>query len=400
MPNATIKVKLPTGMEKIDVNLHKPVIFLNGQKRVLDKAWVFVNGEKKMLWGEMGVNIDYIQPSSDIGNIFAIGENWVDTSNSQMISLWDMSNLSNITLKESVGWGNVGYQNEYQSTDDNLIYFGDTSVNCNKMKLNPNTGELTVLSTINGLDNHIVQGHTNSATLRTEVLSRYFPNTSRVSSTVPGVTLQYGTNFYWNGTARYSTGRRPSSTSDSNYRLMISDGVLQIEDEALLINMSGTYDTGSGLYSATISGVNKLSGTMYGDIVMLDGDKICCANKTDFYTINKNNFSELYRMSVGSSDVLRFIGKLGGYYYLVKVVNYNLTSAEAKLILLDADDYSVAWEQDIPADPFWDYDGKGMFWYDNRFKAVIQNSRTGFLGAYYRDSSAGTVKIVRFSGLL
>lgn len=400
MPNATIKVKLPTEMKKIDVNLHKPVIFLNGQKRVLEKAWVFVNGEKRLLWGEVGVGIDYIAPENDIGNIFAIGENWIDTSNSQMISFWDMSNLSNITLKESVGWGNVGYQNEYQSTDDNLIYFGDTSVNCNKMKLNPNTGELTVLSTINGLDNHTVQGHTNSATLRTELLYRYFPNTSRASVVVPGATLQYGTNFYWNGTSRYSTGRVPSSTSDSNYRLMISTGVLQIEDEALLINMVGTYSSGEGLYSATISGLSKLSGTRQIDIKMLDGDKICCATKTSFYTINKNNFSELYRMSVGSSDVLRFIGKMNGYYYLVKVENYNLTSAEAKLILLDAEDYSVVWEQDLPADPFWEYDGKGTFWYDNRFGATIQNSRTGFLAAYYRDSSSGKVRIIRFSGLL
>ncbi|MBQ1758980.1 MAG: hypothetical protein IIZ94_04775 [Prevotella sp.] len=420
MPNATIKVQLPTGMKKIDVNLHKPVVFLNGQKRSIDKAWVFVNGEKKLLWGEIGVAIDYIEPSLDIGSVFAIGENWVDTSNGGVVSFWDMSNLSNITLKESVGWGDVGYQNEYQTTSGHPIYYGNTSVNANKMELNVNTGDLNVLSSINGLDNHTFTGNSNSYAFRTETLKKSFVNTSRVgrtpSSTV--VTLTYGTNFYWNGSSRYSTGRVPSSTSDSNYALYMSGSGLQIDDNAFLINMVGTYSTGEGLYRAEYSGLTKIQASQVRNMEMLDGNKICCSvfvntqsgvyytgyvAPTDFYIVHSGNFSELFRMSVADQrkNVLRFVGELNGYYYLVKAMNYsNEYAAEVKLLLVDKETYQTVWEQDLPVDPFNQFSGKGTFWASQYTTATVQKSQTGFLALTYRDSTSGVVKIVRFGGLL
>ena len=62
-----VKVCINGQMKKIDTTLYKPVIFLNGSKKVLAKAWTFVNGEKIQLWGDVLEWLDTFEDFDVIG---------------------------------------------------------------------------------------------------------------------------------------------------------------------------------------------------------------------------------------------------------------------------------------------------------------------------------------------
>ena len=96
-----VKVCINGQMKKIDTTLHKPVIFLNGQKKVLAKAWTFINGTKVQLWGQDGVQVDYIRADgllSGWNKMVAIGESWATVAGSRSgtpsVSRLNISNIS------------------------------------------------------------------------------------------------------------------------------------------------------------------------------------------------------------------------------------------------------------------------------------------------------------------
>ena len=411
-----LKVGTSTGIKTIDTNLHKPVIFINGQKRIIDKAWVFDNGVKKMIWGEEGIQIDYISSSGSLatGSVFSIGENWALASYNKNVNTLNISNLSNVTMTQSINWGDVSEANEYQTTNGNQVFFGNNLTsgvgNVNKLGINPSTGAITVMSSISLTDGTAkdIIGNTNSYVVR------YNPRSKYISSPRPGIINSHlwGTTYYWNDSARYTTGQE---NTDGSRDLYFASGGLQIDDNAVLINMGGSYGTGSGLYRAEYNTYTKIRSTGLYDMRMLDSNKICLTDFVNtstggviwvnpdpntFIVVDKTSYAELFRYSVADENLneIKFLGKLDGYYYLIQIINRFSSSGEVKLLMIDENTYQTAWEQVLPNDPFNENSGVPVFWRDG--DSVPQISQTGFLAfsAFYSGSS--DLRLVRFSGLL
>ena len=414
----SLKIGTANGIREIDTNLHKPVIFINGTKRIIDKMITFVNGEKRIIYGGDGIAIDYIQSTGELagGNVFAISDNWCNVYSGRNILRLDISNISNIGVIQNVAWGDVLQYNGYQTTPGAPIFWSSTRTSgqgqANKLSLNPTTGALTVLSSIPTNNTYNNLGFTNSYIVQYNPLSKsFYP---RAGSTVVSK-ITYGTEYYWNGSLRYSTGRAPSSATDTSGRLMLAQGGLQIDDEVILIKMSGSYGTGEGWYRATYTGTTKINSNMdIGGLKVLDGDKILCSvfrnttsviftgtvPETDFVVRDKTSLAELFRFSVadGILNRLKFLGRIGNYYYVLTMPNSTSSTIPVKITLIDATDYSTAWEKELPKDPFNENNGAATFW--TSANTVVQVSQTGFLAVSTFNTTTSALRIARFSALL
>lgn len=406
-----VKIKTPDGMKQIDTTLHKPVIFVGGQKRVLDKAWVFVNGEKKMLWGESGVAIDYITAEVDSGTweLAGIGENWLWASGSSSVKMFDITNLSNPVLKSSVAWGSKWIYNGYQTVDGQYVFYGQNSNTLNKLLVNPLTGAASV-----------GESYTTTADMSLLTKTNYwigYKNLS-VSYTRPGTsgvsTFNYGTQWVFNSSVRFTTGRKPSGIGDTaSYKFQYSSGGIQVNNTDILVNIvSDGYSTGAGAYKLNYDGFTKVSSSSVSNPVMLDGNRI--VGKRSYVSgtgLNRKSydyalvlydsvaFQLVNEFSVDSTThTISFLGRNDECYYVIKRPKTSQVGG-VSLLLLSKDDLSVVYEQELPSDPFNEYNGNCDYWIDGGMIAYV--SQSGFVGFKGATTSGNTVgRIVRFSALM
>lgn len=419
-----LKIKTPNGMQKIDTNLHKPVIFINGTKYRLDKAWTFVNGVKQQIWGESGVQIDYIKSDGNaFGYLGAIGEDWaVSWLNGNAMRI-NISNFTNPQLIQSVAWGSVTKYNGFLSTTNNMV-FGN---GVNKITLNPQTGVLSAVSLGNSAQPGSLTlayglGITNSYFVQAFNLTKTFITTTSHGSHITTVT--WGTEFYWSGTLKYTTGREPASATDTSGVVVYNNGMtpLQVgtnEIWARIQRRSGSsiiYD----LYSLTYSGLTLVEGssTLTGDLI-LDGNIICrnwfngttsgtsisgtTLPKTALSLLDKSTRTTLYTYDVpyvantSNKNRLLFLGRIDNYYYVITMPYDPDATSGVKFVLLNAADLTVALEKALPSDPFNENEGKITFWYNAFSEAQI--SQTGFLGVYSYNSTTLKWRVARFSAV-
>lgn len=402
-----LKIWKDGAMSKIDTGLHKPVTFINGTKYKLDKAYTFVNGVKQEIWGEIGVQVDFISSTGVLGGgiVFAIGENWANASASGNVFKLDISNLSNPTLTQSVAWGNVIEHNGFLSTANNLIFHTTLNTSShNRLSLSEN-GSLSVIKNLTS--SYAATGDVTTSTRG--FTENYVFNTSQLVQYVSpqigsgtGRLITYGTKYYWNTEQRYSTGSYPNAYS------YMSSGGLQLDANNIVVNLTGS--GGSGFYKAAYSGLTKVRDEALVAAELLDGNVICgikpgtsslgTALHNAFVLTDKTSFAELAVFPTDYDTIRKqhkFLGKIGNYYYVLRLPAYYTDEKVVKLFLLNESDLSVAYEKDLPVDPFNENNGATTFWAN----ATIfpQDSITGYLACSTFDVNTLSLRIARFSGI-
>lgn len=391
-----LKIWLNNSMKKIDTNLHKPVTFINGTKYKLDKAWIFVNGEKKQIWGETGIQIDYISSTGTIGggSVFCIGENRAYLYRSNNIYVVDISNISVPTVAGTANWGDVRQYTSIQSVGDSMVFWASSNTtNYNKIKIIPSTGNIFIEETKVGAGKTLI-GFTNDYVVQAEGIG---------TGGTPSLT--YGSKIYFGTQNVYNVG---SSSSPLNYNSGYYGQGVQDSASTVLANLSHVqYPSATnptGLHSFSY-GSQTRKGDLCYDLVMCDSN-ILVKNKkastsqyvspyaTEF--INKTNMSSVFTFTP-SGDISRFIGKIGSYYYLLDI-NTNVSSKQVKLVMLDSSNFTTVFTKILPNDPFNEYSGDITFWKNCYIMPQISN--TGFLGVSTYDSSTLGLRIARFSGLI
>ena len=400
-----LKIWLNGSMKKIDTNLHKHVTFINGTKYKLDKAWTFVNGQKYEIWGETGIQIDYISSTGVLGggNLFCISEDKAYACQGYNIYQIDISNLSSPSLiTNPVSWGNVFDYNAYLSSGTDIIFqtYNNSTKQCNRLKISSNGNISAIKSfTFGGTS---VRGFVNNYVFSTSSLIH------KVSSTSQTNFYTYGTDYYWDTTKKYSTGSWASSPYQNYNAVTYDSGRLQIDDTTLLINITANpgASSQSGLYKAMYNGLTKVNSSQIMGMQLLDGNVICASVGNTFYIYDKTSYAVLYSYTSQipsgslSGRVVKFLGKIGNYYYLLTMQNpaHVISNDPVNLIILNDSDLSVAYEKELPRDPFNENNNNPTFWFN--CETIPQISQTGFLGVSTYNSSTLGLRIVRFSGLI
>lgn len=409
-----LKIWLNNSMQKIDTSLHKPVIFLNGDKYRIDKAYTFVNGARQQIWGETGIQIDYISSSGSLGGgmLFAIGESWASVYANRNIYRIDISNMSNPTLIQSIAWGNIVKYNGLLSTGNNSIFLGSLPNSCNKLNV-AQDGTITVVDSYNVGGNAIIDMCDNYALSVTAKIQTVTTQSTR--------NYVYGTDYYFNTTRKHTTGSWTTGNTSfliySGYESTGSSAItkgnvtLQVDVDAFLINMWGYNNADTGVYYMTDNNLSHIYGSNIDGLEMLDGNIICRKKKflpsgmisgtgwNSFAILDKSTLAELYQFPADPSTdkkVLKFLGKIDNYYYLI---GYPYSgSGDVKLYLLDDSDLSVALEKTLPDDPFEEYSGQRTFWYN--CNCVPSISKSGFLGIGTYSANGLKLRIARFSEII
>lgn len=396
-----LKVKTADGMKTIDTTLHKPVIFLGGEKKVLDKAWTFIGGQKKMLWGATGVQVDLITAVSTADKrwyLRGIGENWLwgYTLGSAVIQ-FDIANLSSPVVKSVVNWGRDWVYNGYQTTAGQCVYYGRNGVQLCKLLLDPSTGGLTVAESYASQFDAPVFTKLDGRWFQYDNLSKSYVKPGGSAGASGTVTYQYGTNWIFNSAVKYTTGRKPTSISDASnpYKLQFASGGTQINDTDVLVNLAGTYGTGEGLYVANYNGITRIKDLMR--VGALDGDRILGGEGEEFALYDVGGLAKVASYTPGTGYKKQFIGRNGDYYYLIKYP-YPVAKEGVSLVLLSADDLSVVYEQELPADPFGEYNGYCNFYTGGSTTGISQSGFVGIMGNTKSNYTVG--RIMRFSQLM
>ena len=393
-----LKVWLNNSMKKIDTSLHKPVVFLNGDKYRLDKAYTFVNGVKHQVWGENGVVVDYIKSDGVLGGgtPFAVGENWLNCYNNNNIYRIDISNLSNPTLIRQIAYGNVQLYNNYQSTSTDKI-FGAWNSNTNtnyKLKMDNSTGEIVVLSS----GNITASSSNTSFTSFMGITNDYFVNVfSDLYSMRPVV--MYNRYIYWNNVRKYDTNViMPYYYFQDNENSFIG-----VVGHLYRFSLSGTTDLNVSLpVSSYANTLVNASSIKFPFQIFDDGTYVYTSGNTVIY---KRAIADLgtniatYTESDIDNYKLRLLGQIGSYLYCLRIPkSSSLADPVIKLILLNISDLSSAYEQVLPNDPFDEYSGATTFWMNSL--AMPQISETGFIAFGMYESSGLKMRIARFSAII
>lgn len=367
-----LKVKLPSGMREIDTRVHKPVVFINGAKKILDKGITFVNGQKKYLWGMDGVPVDYISVDGvDCGGVYSIGESWMHTTNNGYVTKFDITNTSNPIADQSIAWGTV-YQNSGFQSDGTTAIFGTTAGN--KIGIDIATGNASVVASYATPPTPSSQNDVLNPSLC--ITNSYNCGWLSVRSGSSSSTLLAGNNWYWNGTRKYTTAtaRDPLRVNDTT--------AIQIDTDTFLINLIS--NSTSGLYSANPTSVSRLGGLM-NDLVMLDGQYLCGVTNysgtttvSTFVLYDKSTRAAVRTYSHSTAtEQLTLLGRIGDNYYLLVCPKDSTATTGAKLLLKDKDTFTTVHEQDLDPDPFNENSGDVSFW--NTATAIPMVSYTGFL---------------------
>lgn len=419
-----VKIKTPDGMKQIDTTLHKPVIFIGGQKKILDKAWMFVNGEKKMLWGKSGVVVDLITAEVESGTLelTGIADDWMLVGNSgSNVVLFDIKNLSSPVQKSSVAWGGLKYSG-YQTINGQYVFYGENGNILNKVLVNPNTGVASVSESYTSTFEGAFLAKTNYW-MEFLNLSVSYHQTAGPSIGGSTIRFRYGTQWAFNSSVRFTTGRKPANANDGRnpYMFRFSNGGIQVNDTSVLLNIaSDGYSTGAGSYLLNYNGFTKL-GNAVSRPFLLDGDRVLGQAGYLRYTSNNVLSSEVFDMhtlilydSVAFQEIARFtvnenttgkpshrmafLGRIGDYYYVIKSP-YVAQAGGVSLILLSKDDLSVVYEMELPSDPFNEYNGMCNYYLSGG--GTGYPSQTGFVGFRGATTSGNTVgRIMRFSALM
>lgn len=378
-----LKVKLSNGMKEIDTTLHKPVVFIGGVKKILDKGITFVNGEKKYLWGMDGISVDYISvDGTTCGLCFSIGDTWMNTSSNGNVYQFDITNLDVPVLDSTIAWGTVVQYSNFQSTVSSTIYGSNAG---NVISVNPSTGVVSVLS--------------NFSTSGTFVgITTNYSCGYNVIRTLPSLgNIVYGNNWFWNGQARYTTGTSNNPLTYNN------TPVIQIDTDKLITNLISNNVGSGGLYELTPSGATRLGGLM-NDIIMLD-DNVLCGVENYTTTTDSSKFNLYDKTTYALVDTythsdptvkLLFLGRIGDNYYLLCVPKDQNATTGVSIVLLDKSDLSVVHTQELESDPFEENNGSVAFWYNCQSMPQVSNS--GFLSA--NTSTSANYRCARFGALL
>ena len=387
-----LKVKLSSGMREIDTFVHKPVTFIDGQKKILDVGVTFVNGVKKYLWGKDGVPVDYIKVDGQrCGDVISIGDNWMITAMSP-ITRFNISNLDNPVVDQSVDWGTVRGYSGFQSGGSAIIF---STTKGNKLSITPSTGAMSVAAS------YAVPSSSSYEVIPSVCITNSY-NCGIISKTSLQSVAVPNYDWYWNGTMKYRTG------STNNKLTWNNTPVIQIDTDSFLINMT---QTGSnGVYLATPSAINRV-GAIMNDLIMLDGSYICgVANSSSTSTASTFIlYDRGTRAAVrtythdNATEKLVFLGRIGdNYYFVVCPKDANATSG-VKIILLNKDTFAKTLEQDVESDPFEENGGKVTFWYTfsgvNNFNLPTV-SNTGFLNYSTYNNSTQKLRCARIGELL
>lgn len=390
-----LKIWKDGAMAKIDTSLHKPVIFLNGTKHKLDKAWVFVNGEKKEIWGESGVQIDYISSTGVLGGgiPFAAGENWLDCYYNNVIYRIDISNLSNPTLIRQVTYGDIQAYNNYQSTQTYKVFSTkhNSSKTNYKLKMDNTTGEISALSSCTITATSSGTNAINSVGITNNNFIDCF---SILRSLRPAqIWDRY---VYWNNVQKYSAGifMPYYYFQDGNDTFIGYNNGLKRFSQTGMTDISGSVP--SEYYNITTTDFLPRQ-------IFDDGTYVFSCNNTTIYKKEITDLeNEVATYTVDDADYkLRLMGQIGNYIYCLRVPSassINTPDAVIKLILLNSSNLGVAYEKVLPNDPFNEYYGFPTFWGSSR--AIPQISGTGFIGFGMYDSSGLKLRVARFSGII
>lgn len=373
-----VKVCVNGQMKQVDTVLHKPVIFLSGQKKVLSKAWTFINGEKIQLWGQEGVNIDYIRANgivSGYSDIISIGDNWMVTSGANTyyddVVRWDISNLSSPSMVQKVKWGKIatnGY-NGFKSESDTILYFnanrgaGQTTAG-NELTIDPSTGVVEINNSFSttGNDSAGFVGMIGNDFVSVKIISKH---------TSLGY-ITYGSKYYFNSTLKHTTG------AETDWFYYGGGSVVQTTSSI------GLAKTNKGIYALSANSMTQKSTTV-GDILMLDGSNVIAKRTNGYGVYDKTTLAEVDYYDADAGKTVLFVGKNGDYYYHIEYDN-----SGAKLVVLNDSDLTVRWAGDLPLDPF----NEGVnFW--ATAVARPQKSKSGYLGVSGQQSS--NTRIIRFS---
>ena len=373
-----LKVKLPSGMKEIDTVVHRPVTFVGGVKKVLFKAVTFVNGVKKVLWGDFP--IDYIAINSvACGNMYAIGDTWMHTSLGDNTLQFDISNLSDPTLVQSISWGNVFQWSGYQSSGNSMV-FGSTKGN--KISVNGTTGVVSVVTTYAYPSN--AEGFVGVTDEYVCTLINLYTSNHVVK----------GNGVYWNTTNTYSIGGVMGHGTHYN-----NTPCIQVDTNTILVNMDSDATTRIGLYTLTPDSYTKVANQM-NDLLCLDNGYLL--GVTNYSANDTSSVFNLYDPSdytvvqtythADPTETIKLLGRMGENYYFISCPKNISATSGVKVFLLNKDDLTTFYTQDLPSDPFNENGGAVTFWRNCTVNPLTSTS--GYLGAStYSNASFRCVRI-------
>ena len=395
-----VKVCINGQMKKIDTTLHKPVIFLNGQKKVLAKAWTFIEGQKVQLWGQEGVQIDYIKQDGLVSGwtvAVAIGEDWATLAGSRSgtprVTRLNIANIDSPTVIQTVDWGYWLRNNTFLSDSSYLTFYGynyDTHA-LNRLKTSFGSGVVTVDNSCL-LAGKVPIGDIGNSGFEYETLSKVFVQPQTLNR-------QYGTRFYVNGSSAYSIGHQPSTVSDGNYGPRLVTVGLQYDSNYWYgyVQGVGSYLSDTGTWRLGTTGCAKANSSS-ASMLFIDGSNIIARGGVSIEVIDKTSLT-LVTQGPNLTDngmTFKIIGRNGDYYYVVQYPSTAVANGVVTLYLFYVNNFSTVYTQTLPSDPFNEYSGVSTFW--NNCVASPQVSGSGFLAVSGEGNAQ--IRIIRFSELL
>lgn len=326
------------------------------------------------------VTVDYMTTNDTTGRYaFAVSENYLCAYATNNIYLYSISN-STPTLTNTYTYGVINRYNDYQSTNDKMVFeaFNTSNKTTNKLAFTPATGTLaveqsvtlsasgTVSSSVGCTNTGIIQ-QTGSGSLTSLSYTLYLNNSSIAS----------GLSSSSQGLAQTEDDSYLVTQSDGNVYKITSSGITQ---EAILTNplafqyyysQYNVFYKNGYIYYAT----SDTSANLIGKRAINDLDTIICS-----YTAEANM-------------VVRIIGEINGYIYAIYRPSSVSTSSVIKLLVLRSRDLSLVSEQVLPNDPFNLYSGNATFWVNPVI--VAQSSKTGYLAVSSYNTSSKRFMVVR-----
>lgn len=396
----------------ITSGFNMPFTFINGEKKRLIKGITFINGVKKVLWDNAGVSYDLITATDSGGSnwfLEAVGEKWLfgsQLSSSGNALLWDITNISSPNLKQSVAWGSGWQINTYQSTNEQYVFYNRNGSTLKKMTIVPSTGVMTVAETYNSASS-------NSLLTKTDQWVQY--TVLRKNWTQPTVvSVQYGNTFYFNGVQKYQIGSAPSSATDKTYVYRyITSGTkgVQVDATGIIANVTSRDSSKAGLHIIRSSGITRIANAIANPVMWHDNKVVGIeAGRISGVSTSVNiklaiyetgAYAELASYQTEGNKAFHFLGKNGAYYYIIQYDALD-TSAIPTLILLNEEDLSIAYEKELPIDPFNEYDGLNTFYAAGTYVGGTEFvSYTGYVAFKGNTTTTGGVgKIIRFGQFL
>lgn len=303
-----LKVQINGIKKDITRRGYAPVTFINGTKKRILKGITFINGEKKVLWDLTVLKIDYI---TGYRQYYSTQQTPVMVNDKYMITSWgnnsvvkyNIENLSGILLDSKVDWGQVYDSSSFDSSDTNCVFYsrrslGNTTHEVRALTINAKTMDMGITQTLNmpsitfGVYGYISNGQWIAA------------NSSRDTS---GTSTKV-----WN-----------NSTLIAQWGMSSSIQATKTANDQGIFTYNRDSENAYGLALVSPAGLvgQVVSLSTRVDDVMRDSAGNIIVTAQNIFRTYSPSYTVLGNDTIADTQVLRLIGQIRDYYYVLEHAN-------------------------------------------------------------------------------